>query len=110
MLLYIHRDRMDYKGWGAQDNHIDFHTAPELWDTTVQCGFTSTETIWTITDGEPGQPLQLSHSSWALFMSSHIAWAYTTSSKTTATDSIRLWKLNTAVIIIADDTAEEELL
>ena len=30
VLLYIHRDLKDYKGWGAQDGHLDFHTAPEL--------------------------------------------------------------------------------
>ena len=31
MLLYVHRDRADYKGRpGAQDGHLDFHTAPEF--------------------------------------------------------------------------------
>ena len=30
MLLYAHRDHKDYYGRGAQDNHLDFHTAPEL--------------------------------------------------------------------------------
>ena len=29
-LLYVHRDR-DYQGRGAQDGHLDFHTAPEFW-------------------------------------------------------------------------------
>ena len=28
MLLYVHRDRTDYLGKGAQDTHLDFHTAP----------------------------------------------------------------------------------
>ena len=31
VLLYIHRDHKDYEGRGAQDVHLDFHTAPELW-------------------------------------------------------------------------------
>ena len=31
--LYVHRDRTDcYSGRGAQDVHLDFHTAPELCD------------------------------------------------------------------------------
>ena len=30
VLLYVHRDSTDYHGWGAQDGHLDFHTAPEL--------------------------------------------------------------------------------
>ena len=30
MWLYVHRDLVDYKGRGAQDVHLDFHTAPEL--------------------------------------------------------------------------------
>ena len=30
MLLYVHRDRTDYLGRGAQDGHLDFHIAPEL--------------------------------------------------------------------------------
>ena len=30
MLLYVHRDHEDYKGQGAQDGHLDFHTAPDL--------------------------------------------------------------------------------
>ena len=32
-------------GMGAQDGHLDFHTAPELCMEVVQCCFTSTETI-----------------------------------------------------------------
>ena len=31
LLLYVHRDRTDYQGRGAQDGHLDFHTARELW-------------------------------------------------------------------------------
>ena len=31
MLLYIHRDQKDCWGRGAQDYHLDFHTASELW-------------------------------------------------------------------------------
>ena len=31
MLLYVHRDRKDYQGWGAaRDVRLDFHTAPEF--------------------------------------------------------------------------------
>ena len=29
-LPYVHRDPKDYYGWGAQDGHLSFHTAPEL--------------------------------------------------------------------------------
>ena len=36
VVLYVLRDRKDYRGRGAQDGHLDFHTAPELWDTTLQ--------------------------------------------------------------------------
>ena len=31
VLLYAHRDHKDYLGRGAEDDHLDFHTAPELW-------------------------------------------------------------------------------
>ena len=31
MLLYVHRDYRDYYGLGAQDGHLDFDTALELW-------------------------------------------------------------------------------
>ena len=50
-----YRDHNDYEGRAAQDGHLDFHTAPELWMdcSFVQCCFTSTETIRTIGDGEP---------------------------------------------------------
>ena len=30
MLLYVHRDRTDCLGRGAQDVHLDFHTAPDI--------------------------------------------------------------------------------
>ena len=30
VLRDVHRDRKDYQGRGAQDGHLDFHTAPEL--------------------------------------------------------------------------------
>ena len=30
VLLYVHRDRTDYYGPGAQDDHLDLHTTPEL--------------------------------------------------------------------------------
>ena len=55
VLLYVHSDHNDYLGrGGAQDGHLDFHTAPELWKRLpVQCSFPSTETIRFIRDGEP---------------------------------------------------------
>ena len=37
---------MDYRGRGAQDGHLDFHTVQ------IQCCFTSTETVRTIRDRE----------------------------------------------------------
>ena len=40
-------------GTGAQDGHLDFHTAPELCWLLVQCCFTSTETVRLVRDGEP---------------------------------------------------------
>ena len=30
MLLYVHKKTVDLLGTGAQDGHLDFHTAPEL--------------------------------------------------------------------------------
>ena len=47
-LLYVHRNPKDYQGRGAQDGHLDFHTAPsELCEGgwLVECRFTSTETV-----------------------------------------------------------------
>ena len=38
-----------FKERGAQDFHLDFHTAPELCDS--KCWFTSTETVGTTRDG-----------------------------------------------------------
>ena len=53
-LLYIHRNHKAYMGWGVQDGHLDFHTAPELRNHNFsKCCFTSTETIKLIMDGEP---------------------------------------------------------
>ena len=45
------RDHKDCKERGAQDGHLDFHTAPVCL-VQVQCCFTSTETTRTIRDGE----------------------------------------------------------
>ena len=74
MLVFIEREKKEKKvhfnvalrpetvrtirdGLGlAQDVHLDFHTAPELWLkelVSFQCCFTSTETIRLIGDGEP---------------------------------------------------------
>ena len=43
MLLYVHRNRKaHYDGEGAQDGHLDFHTAPELClNREVELGFQS---------------------------------------------------------------------
>ena len=53
------------RGRGAQDGHLHFHTAPELWNhglqVQVQCCFTSTETL--LGTGSPGRTPRLSHSS-----------------------------------------------
>ena len=63
LLLYVHRDRTNYQGRGARDGHLDFHTAPELlssqWVSSVQCCFTSTETVGLLGTGSPGRPLRL---------------------------------------------------
>ena len=32
VLLYVHRNHQAYYGRGAQDGHLDIHTAPELCD------------------------------------------------------------------------------
>ena len=77
------------------DGHLDFHTVPALvwwwwwwrwwwraaclpmsvdilgtncdqYVSTVQCSFTSTETIRLVRTGSPGRPPRLSHSSWTL--------------------------------------------
>ena len=39
-MLYIHRNHEAYWGRGAQDGHLDFHTAPELWLQTLSTTFT----------------------------------------------------------------------
>ena len=67
MTLYVHRDDKDYWGRGAQGVHLDLHTAPELCSSSqVQCCFASTDTIRTVSDGEPRHPSRLSRSSRAL--------------------------------------------
>ena len=56
VLLYVPRNRTDSLGRGTQDGHLDFHAAPELWThTLLQCCFTSTEAVQTISDGCPGR-------------------------------------------------------
>ena len=66
MSLHVHRSHKAYYGRGAQDGHLDFHTAPELFNFYIfiyiyiskkfslpfQCWFTSTETTRLITNGE----------------------------------------------------------
>ena len=37
MGLYVHRNhKANYQGLGAQGVHLDFHTAPELWESLLQ--------------------------------------------------------------------------
>ena len=40
VLLYVHRNRrLNFSlGTGAQDGHLDFHTAPELWNVDDDVG------------------------------------------------------------------------
>ena len=45
MLLYVHRNHKAYSGRGAQDGHLDFHTAPELWTTIYR---SMTFTLWVV--------------------------------------------------------------
>ena len=45
MLLYVHRDHKDYYCQGAQDGHLDFHTALPKLLLLLKCCFTSTETV-----------------------------------------------------------------
>ena len=73
MQLYPHRDRTDYQGCGALDGHLDFHT--------VQCCFTSTETIRTIRDGEP----RTATSTFTQLLSSEIVQCCFTSTETIKT-------------------------
>ena len=74
-------------GTGAQDGHLDFHTAPELWDRSCCCPRTSVDILGTSWDqcrgmvqycfmstearrlvrtNSPGRPPRLSHSSWTM--------------------------------------------
>ena len=38
MLFYVQKDHKDYLGRGAQDGHLDFHTALELCKYKYWCG------------------------------------------------------------------------
>ena len=53
------RPQRSYGLLGAQDVHLDFHTAPELCRVCVQCCFTSTETVGTIRDVQDAQDVHL---------------------------------------------------
>ena len=60
MLLYVHRDHIRTTDWGrgAQDGHLDFYRAPELWPFSNACipyGLLGT--------GSPGRPPRLSRRS-----------------------------------------------
>ena len=64
-LLHVHRDRRDYQGRRAQDVHLDFHTAPEVWLdlASIRSFSVDPQRPWeTLREGKP----PLSHSSWAL--------------------------------------------
>ena len=69
MLLYVHRDNKDCLGRGAQDGHLDFHTAPVALRPQRPSG-----------TGSPGRPPRLSHSSCCF----------------TSTETIRNWEPRTA--------------
>ena len=54
-------------GTEAQDGHLDFHTAPELWQGKLdEVLFCVHKNHRFIRDGSPGRPPRISHSSWAL--------------------------------------------
>ena len=52
MLLYVLGDRTDYQGRGAQDGHLDFHTAHELWLSVLMMSWClmSSDVSWHIRD------------------------------------------------------------
>ena len=60
-------------GTGAQDGHLDFHTAPELWIFVGWVLLYVHRNRRLIRDGSPGRPPRLSHSSWALNLRDHVA-------------------------------------
>ena len=54
-VLQVHRNRKAYDGVGAQDGHLDFHTAPELSAPLfLSWCFSSTKNVRLIRDREPG--------------------------------------------------------
>ena len=61
VLLYVHKDSTDYLGRGAQDVHLDFHTAPDLCVSSVLLYVRRDSTVRTIRDIR--RPPRLSHSS-----------------------------------------------
>ena len=73
--LYVHQA---YWGRGAQEGHLDFHTAPELWSFSV--ALRPQKPSGLLGTGSPGGPPRLSHSSWALKFQSRF----------TSTETIRL--------------------
>ena len=50
VLLYVHRDHKDSNGRGAQDVHLDLHTAPEFWN-YVFCDLCVIFRYWAIQAG-----------------------------------------------------------
>ena len=65
MLLDVHTGHTDYKGQGAQDGHLDFHTAPELRGSEFMFSVAlSPQRPYGLSGtGGPGRPPRLSHSS-----------------------------------------------
>ena len=63
MLLYVHIDRKVYWGRGAQDGHLDFHTAPELCCPAFSVALRPQRPYGLLGTGSPGRPPRLSHSS-----------------------------------------------
>jgi len=52
VLLYVHRDRTDRTGRGAQDDHLDYHTAPELCEPMQSFFFFFLSPQWGTADAE----------------------------------------------------------
>ena len=66
MLLYVHRDSPDYQRREARDGHLDFHTAPDLWQALFNVTLRPQRQPGLLATGSPGRPPRLSHSSWPL--------------------------------------------
>ena len=65
MLVNVHRDHTDYQRQGAQEVHLDFHTAPEVWNLYFKfiVALRPQRPYGLFGTGGPGRPPRLSHSS-----------------------------------------------